>query len=44
MRDQDPVYDVAISFLYQDLSLAQALYDELWKAGQTEVGKQDRRK
>jgi hypothetical protein len=32
MHDQDPVYDVAISFLYQDLSLAQALYDELSKS------------
>jgi hypothetical protein len=31
MHDQDPVYDVAISFLYQDLALAQALYDELSK-------------
>jgi hypothetical protein len=31
MNDQDPVYDVAISFLYQDLALAQALYDELSK-------------
>jgi hypothetical protein len=31
MHDQDPVYDVAISFLYKDLALAQALYDELGK-------------
>lgn len=31
MQDQDFVYDVAISFLYQDLALAQALYDELSK-------------
>lgn len=31
MPDQDPVYDIAISFLYQDLALAQALYDELTK-------------
>jgi hypothetical protein len=31
MNDQDPLYDVAISFLYQDLALAQALYDELSK-------------
>jgi hypothetical protein len=31
MHDQDPVYDVAISFLYQDLALAQALYAELSK-------------
>jgi len=31
MNDQDPVYDVAISFLYQDLSLAQAIYAELSK-------------
>ena len=31
MHDQDPVYDVAISFLYQDLALAQALYGELNK-------------
>jgi hypothetical protein len=31
MHDQDPVYDVAISFLYEDLALAQALYDELSK-------------
>lgn len=31
MHDQEPVYDVAISFLYQDLALAQALYDELSK-------------
>jgi hypothetical protein len=31
MHDQDPVYDVAISFLYQDLALAQALYNELSK-------------
>jgi hypothetical protein len=31
MYDQEPVYDVAISFLYQDLALAQALYDELSK-------------
>lgn len=31
MQDQDVLYDVAISFLYQDLALAQALYDELSK-------------
>ena len=31
MQDQEPIYDVAISFLYQDLALAQALYDELSK-------------
>jgi hypothetical protein len=31
MHDQDPVYDVAISFPYQDLALAQALYAELSK-------------
>jgi hypothetical protein len=31
MNDQEPIYDVAISFLYQDLALAQALYDELSK-------------
>lgn len=31
MSDQDFVYDVAISFLSQDLALAQALYDELSK-------------
>jgi hypothetical protein len=31
MNDQEPVYDVALSFLYQDLVLAQALYDELSK-------------
>jgi hypothetical protein len=31
MNDQDYVYDVAISFLHQDLALAQALYDELSK-------------
>src|SRR5258708_16688266 len=31
MHDQDSVYDVAISFLYQDLAVAQALYDELSK-------------
>lgn len=29
MADENPKYDVAISFLYQDLSLAQALYDRL---------------
>jgi hypothetical protein len=31
MHDQEPVYDVAISFLYQDLALAQTLYNELSK-------------
>ena len=31
MDDQDPIYDVAISFLYQDLALAETLYDELSK-------------
>jgi hypothetical protein len=31
MSDVEPIYDVAISFLYQDLTLAQALYDELSK-------------
>lgn len=31
MNDQDYIYDVAISFLIQDLALAQALYDELSK-------------
>ena len=31
MRDQNPVYDVAISFLYQDVDLAQAIYEELSK-------------
>jgi hypothetical protein len=31
MSDQDFVYDVAISFVNQDLALAQALYDELSK-------------
>jgi hypothetical protein len=29
MADEQPKYDVAISFLYQDLSLAQALHDKL---------------
>lgn len=29
MQDQEIVYDVAISFLYRDLALAQALYDQL---------------
>jgi len=29
MVTENPKYDVAISFLYQDLSLAQALYDKL---------------
>jgi hypothetical protein len=32
MHDQNPIYDVAISFLYQDLAVAQALYDELSKS------------
>ncbi len=32
MQDHDPIYDVAISFLYQDLALAQALYAELCKS------------
>ena len=31
MHDQEPIYDVAISFLYQDLALAQALYNDLSK-------------
>jgi hypothetical protein len=31
MHQEDPIYDVAISFLYQDIALAQALYDELSK-------------
>jgi hypothetical protein len=31
MNDQEYFYDVAISFLHQDLALAQALYDELSK-------------
>lgn len=31
MHDQEPIYDVAVSFLYEDLALAQALYDELSK-------------
>lgn len=31
MQEQEPIYDVAISFLYQDLALAQCLYDELSK-------------
>jgi hypothetical protein len=29
MATENPKYDIAISFLYQDLSLAQALYDKL---------------
>ena len=31
MHDSEPLYDVAISFLYQDLALAQALHDQLSK-------------
>lgn len=31
MSSESPKYDVAISFLYQDLNLAKALYDELSK-------------
>lgn len=31
MDDREPIYDVAVSFLYQDIALAQALYDELSK-------------
>jgi hypothetical protein len=31
ISDQEPIYDVALSFLYQDLALAQAFYDELSK-------------
>ena len=31
MHDQEPTYDVALSFLYEDLALAQALHDELSK-------------
>lgn len=31
MHDQEPIYDVAVSFLYEDLALAQGLYDELSK-------------